>query len=297
VWTVPSRRPRPEPPASSLAQSAHKVRRRDRRNPRAGLTLIEVLVSVSLLALMAVGMTSALSMAAGSWTDVRERLTLDRRVATLNQMLHAHFAGVVPVVARPRRGVGGGEAPFFHGDRDEMRFVSSYSMAEGVRGGLRIVELNTMSTTKGLRLVLTESPYLGPQSVGRFIRGTERTGRYTRLLFDPVRPREDSLIVADQLSAIEFAYRAEPEQQNRSEEAEWEPTWDNSRRMPAAIRVRLIPDEKNARLQPVTVVSQVRARYIEPGAAAAPRLNRNIDWDLYERVTLPNGAVTVRRRR
>lgn len=267
---------------------------RQPRDPRAGLTLIEVLVSVSLLALLAVGMTSALSMATGSWNSVRERLTLDRRVSSLNQMLHAHFAGVVPVLARPRREVGVAESPFFHGEPDQMRFVSSYSMYEGVRGGLHIVELNTMRTTEGLRLVLTESPYLGAMSVGRFVRGSERSGRFLRILFDPVRPREDSLIVADRLGDIEFAYRAEPEGPNDRDEMEWTPTWDNSRQLPSAIRVRLVAAEDQARLQPVTIVSQVRARYVEPGGAQrAPQ----IDWDLYEVVDTPNGGRTLRRRR
>ena len=191
----PARSRQPQSPRRQAGSTACSVpgtaERRTADNAprdRAPAHLIEVLVSVSLLALLAVGMTSALSMAAGSWTGVRERLTLDRRISSLNQMLHAHFAGVVPVVARPRREVGVAESPFFHGEPDQMRFVSSYSMYEGVRGGLRIVELNTMRTTEGLRLVLTESPYLGSMSIGRFIRGSERSGRFLRVLFDPVRP-------------------------------------------------------------------------------------------------------------
>ena len=294
VWTVPSRLQQPASPAHSSFRTAERRTADSRpRDPRAGLTLIEVLVSVSMLALLAVGMTTALTMATGSWTQVRERLTLDRRVSSLNQMLHAHFAGVVPVVARPRREVGVAEAPFFHGEPDQMRFVSSYSMYEGVRGGLRIVELNTMRTTEGLRLVLTESPYLGSRSVGRFVRGSERSGRYLRLLFDPVRPREDSLIVADKLGKVEFAYRGEPEGPNDRDEVEWTPTWGNSRQMPAAIRVQLVAAEEQARLQPVTIVSQVRARYVEPGGQRAPQ----IDWDLYEVIDLPNGGRTLQRRR
>ena len=85
------------------------------------------------------------------------------------------------------------------------------------------------------------------------------------------------------MGEIEFAYRAEPQGPNDRDEMEWTPTWNNSRQMPSAIRVQLVPREKQARLQPVTIVSQVRARYVEPGGQRAPQ----IDWDLHEVWTCP----------
>ncbi len=263
-----------------------------RRDARAGLTLVEVLVAVTLLALLAGGMTTALSMGAGAWSQVRERLVLDRKIASFNQLLHAHFAAVVPVTARPPRRVGVGEAPFFHGEPQQMRFVSSYSLADGVRGGLRIVELNVMRAKKGLRLVLTESAYRGPASVGRYIIGSERVGRGVRLLFQPVTPREDSMIVADQLGRVEFSYLHELP--NSREPAEWTSIWADARQIPAAIQVVMEPARREPRLQPVSIVAQVRPRYAPPSEAGGQV--QGIDMRNVEVVDLGDGRTALRAR-
>lgn len=259
-----------------------------RSAPQAGLTLIEVLVAVTLMALLAAGMTTALSMGAGSWSDVRERLTINRKIAASNQLLHAHFSAVVPVVTGSRR-AGVGRRPFFHGEGQQMRFVSSYSSKGGVRGGLQIVELNVMQGDQGRRVVLTETAYRGPNSIGRFITGAQRSERGTRVTFSAVRPREDSLIVADQLGEVSFSYLTEP--RRPGDESEWIAAWDDANRLPAAIRVSMAPAQREARLQPVTVIGQVRARYEPPGSM------QNVfqfDPRTMEYDELPNGQTVIR---
>ena len=262
-----------------------------RRRPDAGLTLIEILVAVTLLALLSAGMLTALAMSAGSWSQARERLTLDRRIATANQLLYAQFAAVTPVLMQPPALSGAPPAPFFHGEPKQMRFVSSYSLDAGPRGGLIIVELNVQNAKEGERLVLTQSPYRGPFSTGRYAMGTERDGPAGfRILYSPVRPRADSLIVADQLESCLFEYQREP--RTPGEPAEWLPFWGDANQLPAAIRVRLTPAKREARLQPVAITAEVRARYAPPfgpGQNTGPQLER----DVIE-IRTPNGT-TLRR--
>jgi prepilin-type N-terminal cleavage/methylation domain-containing protein len=233
-----------------------------RVSPQAGLTLIEVVVAVSLLGLLSAGIVTALQMSAGSWRDVRERLTQDRRIANSNHLLHAMFAGMVPVLAQPPPSAGAPQTPFFHGDPQQMRFISSYSLEAGARGALQVIELNVQQGANGLRLILTQSPFLGGPSVGRFIVGLDRTAAEPLLLFRPVQPRADSLIVADQLASCSFEYLREP--RTPSDPALWRVRWDDLRQIPAAVRVVLEPAQAEARLQPVTVVAEVRARYAPP---------------------------------
>jgi len=260
-----------------------------RRHARAGLTLVEILVAVALLGVLSAGLLTLLETSAGAWSAARERLTLDRRVASSNTLLHAAFAGVVPLLALPPPQAGAPQAPFFHGEPGEMRFVSSYSMTEGVRGGLRILELNVQRGPNGLRLVLTESPYRGPLSVGRYITGVEPTqdGR-TRLLFTEVRPREDSLIVADALEACTFSYLRAPDAPGRP--SEWTPVWDDLRKLPEAVRVELQPEEAEARLQPVSITAEIRAQYAPP-EQEGPKPNLQ-DAEV---VQTPRGPVLRRR--
>ena len=245
-----------------------------RSSPTAGLTLIEVLVAVTLLALLAGALTLALQTAAASWKQGRQRLTLDRRTAVSNQILHAALANLAPVIALPPPGHGPA-APFFHGEPNEMRFVSGYSSSDGRRGGLEIVELAVIEGPNGLRLTMTESPYRGPASVGRFVVGMipPADGLEERVDFLPVQPRPDSLIAADRLSRCTFSYLKRPRQPNAP--AVWQPVWDGLVELPAAVRIAMEPapdDEK--RLRPVTVTAQLRVQPPPPNEAHLIMLQR-----------------------
>ena len=233
-----------------------------RTNSRAGMTLIEILVAVTLLGILSVGLVTALQVAAGAWSSSRNARGQDRRIANANALLHAQFAGVTPVqpmILRPGLAIPAG--PFFQGEPNAMRFVSSYSMTEGVRGGLQIVELQASPGQEGTRLILTQSPYQGPLSVGRFITGAEPLAepRSFHLLFTPLQTRPDSLIVADRLAAVSFSYLRGPRGPNEPDV--WVSVWDNPQQLPQAIRVDMQPLEDVGRLRPVAIVSEVRARY------------------------------------
>jgi general secretion pathway protein J len=235
---------------------------RRRTADRSGMTLIEILVAVTLLGILSVGLVTALQVTAGAWSSARNTRSQDRGIANSNALLHAQFAGVTPVVPQVMNRqlhVSGG--PFFQGEPNSMRFVSSYSMTEGVRGGLQIVELQVSRGEEGLRLLLTQSPYQGPLSVGRFITGMERTpgSNGMRLLFAPLQPRPDSLIVADRLASVTFSYLRGA--RRRGEPDTWVAIWDNPQQLPQAIRMSIEPLEDVGRLRPVTIVSEVRARF------------------------------------
>jgi general secretion pathway protein J len=226
------------------------------------MTLIEILVAVTLLGLLSIGLVTALQVAAGAWSSSRTARGQDRRIANANALLHAQFSGVTPVVPMILRpGIAVPAGPFFQGEPAAMRFVSSYSMTEGVRGGLQIIELQTSPGPEGTRLILTQTPYQGPLSVGRFIVGVEPLTEPLsfRLLFTPLQPRAGSLIVADRLKAVGFSYLRGSRVPNEPDT--WVTVWDQPRQLPQAIRVDMQPLEDAGRLRPVAIVSEVRARY------------------------------------
>ena len=231
-------------------------------NGRSGMTLIEILVAVTLLGILSVGLVTALQVTAGAWSSARNTRSQDRGIANANALLHAQFAGVTPVIPQMMsRQLRVPRGPFFQGEPTSMRFVSSYSMTEGVRGGLQIVELQVSPGDEGMRLLLTQSPYQGPLSIGRFVVGVEQLPDPSarRVLFTPLRPRADSLIVADRLSAVNFSYLRGA--RRRGEPDVWVSVWDYPQQLPQAIRVEIQPLEDVGRLRPVTIVSEVRARY------------------------------------
>lgn len=232
------------------------------------MTLIEVLVAVTLLSILMAALFTALQVGSASWSDVRRRLTEDRAIVNANALLHAAIAGIVPVEARASRTAGLGTAipVFFQGEPEAMRFVTAYSVTDGVRGGLQVVELLVMRTSNGLRVILNQSPYRGAESLGRLVEGRRPDADFPggRFVFAPIRPAAGSLIVADQLSECRFSYLTPP--RSVGEPSRWLPNWADPASLPPAITIHLAAEPNGSKLRPVSIVAAVRARKVhEPG--------------------------------
>jgi len=219
------------------------------------------MVAVTLLGLLSVGIITALQIGAGSWMGTRERLTQDRRISSANQLFHSAFSGIVPMTAQP---MPGGEVHFpvtlfFQGEPKTMRFVSAYSITSGSRSGLNVFELQVVESKNGRRVLLNQFPYGGPFRAGELIEGIEPMpdGRGRRLLFRPVEPRGNSLIVADELTDCEFRYLRQPRRPD--EPTEWIDVWSNPRALPLAISVRLTPAADPGHLLPVSITTPIPA--------------------------------------
>src|SRR5688572_5897054 len=116
------------------------------RNPRAGVTLMELLVAVSLVSLLTVGILMAMRVGINALQKSNERLIGNRRAAGAQRVLEQQIAGFMPVNADCRISP---EAPptripFFQGAPESMRFVSSYSLQEAWRGYARILEFQVI---------------------------------------------------------------------------------------------------------------------------------------------------------
>ncbi len=238
------------------------------RVSRRGMTLVEVIVAMSLLGLLSAGLFTAFQVGASAWLTTRERLMLDRNIAGQNQRFHALFAGIVPLEAAipPDREIRVRPFPFFQGEPQSMRFVTSHSITAGARGGLRITELQVVDAPdRGRRILLNQLPYLGPFSAGGFVTGwvpiSEPPGR--QLVFEPIRALPDvSLIIADRLADCSFQYLERP--RGRDLPSIWVSTWNDLDRLPGAITINLTPASREARLLPVSITTAVRAEYVRP---------------------------------
>lgn len=230
------------------------------RNRRAGLTLMEVLVAIALLSLLSVGILMALRVGSSAWERATSSLMLDRRIATANAIFHAELEGILPAWAEFENPLT--KAPtavtFFQGEPASMRFVTSYSLESGPRGGLRLVELQVTTAERGKRVLLNEQPYGGPRSAGRVVVGAPQdreTGRM-RLLFAAIEARPSSFIIADELEGCSFSYRP---QIMPGEPERWEPAWSNVFQLPSAVSIQITPRQGSARLRPVTVTVPIRS--------------------------------------
>lgn len=225
-----------------------------------GFTLIELMISITLVAALATGMLMAMRTSLLSLEKIDGRLQFNRRVMGMNRILTHQLGGVMPVTSD----CGGARVPIFRGTSDSLRLVSSYSMTEGARGYPQFDEFQVVKGEEGLRLVVTEHPYTGPSSTAPYC-GSDQS-----FLSDAT---PASLIVADRLASCSFSYREAISDAPPS--AKWLSAWNQASDqpdLPAAVKIVMTPLDSSPALLPVmnvTVPIHV-TRQVRPWYADAP---------------------------
>jgi prepilin-type N-terminal cleavage/methylation domain-containing protein len=241
------------------------VTRPVRHSTRAGVTLIEVLVAITLLSLLSVAMLFALRIGLMAYSKTNAKLMDDRRVAGAQRILEQELEGIVPAVG-PCSGMpdaAQGSAPsgpmfgFFQATSNAMRLVSTFSLQQGWRGRPQILELFVVPSDngEGLRLVVNELPYKGPLAAGRLCTGLspDPAAGVSLPHFLPVMSGPDSFVLADKLAFCRFVYLWPPK--IATDPPVWSPValgagW------PLAIRVEMGPLQPDPSvLQPLTVTA------------------------------------------
>jgi general secretion pathway protein J len=229
-----------------------------RRCRQSGMTLIEVMISVTLLSLLMVGMLWAMRIGISSLGKANDKLAANRRVTGAQRVLEQQIAGLMPVGARPVDQPNGVKSLFFQGEPQSMRFVSTYSLQEGSRGMPHILEFQIIpgSEGRGVRLIVNERLYTGSTSAGAFIIGRlpGPDGNGTFLQFLPIETGSQSFVLADKLAACRFLYQAllpQPEYER------WSELWTRNR-WPDAIRIEMSPlDDDPGKLKMMTITAPV----------------------------------------
>ena len=223
-----------------------------------GVTLLELLISVSLMSLLSLGVLFSMRVGINAMEKTNSKFQKNRRVLGVEKALTAQIAGLMPVTIECPGGQGG-KAVLFQGDPQSMRFVSTYSLQEGARGYPKLLEFTVVAgeNGNGVRLIVNELPYSGPFSVRGACVGTQPdplTGQ-SAALFMPISPRPDSFVLADKLAGVRFVYRDElpPPVLER-----WTSKW-LANKLPSAIRIEMIPLELSpANLQVTTTTIPIR---------------------------------------
>jgi prepilin-type N-terminal cleavage/methylation domain-containing protein len=231
-----------------------------RATRRAGVTLLELLVAVSLLSLLTAGVLAALRLGINAMGKANARLLDNRRVAGSQRILEQQIAGFLPVVAECLTGPEGAPVrmPFFQGEPQSMRFVSGYSLEEAWRGYPRTLEFQVIPNPEGgERLVVNEHLYTGPRGPGLFCLGTafDPLLRAPAPRFRPIEIGPQSFVLADRLEFCRFLYREAPPP---PEPERWIPRWIRPE-WPTAIRIEMASLEPDpTRVQPLTLTLPVR---------------------------------------
>ncbi|MGE5487808.1 MAG: prepilin-type N-terminal cleavage/methylation domain-containing protein [bacterium] len=230
------------------------------KQPR-GVTLIEVLVAVSLLSLLSVGMLITLRTGLGAMEKANSRIVSNRRAVAVQTILRRQVDGFLPVMANCAVAPGQPPAriPFFQGEPESMRFVSTYSLEEASRGYPRVLEFRVIPREggRGVRLIVNEILHTGAEGAGAACAGMfpdPATGALTPR-FLPIEPGPASFVLADQLAHCRFSYLL----RLPGAPDEWLTTWVRRDLLPVAIRIEMTPLEPDpSRVPLVTVTAPLR---------------------------------------
>ena len=242
-----------------------------RRSSRAGVTLMELVIAVSMLALLSTGVLMALRMGVNALGKANATINENRRIAGAQRIIEQQIAGFVPVIAEYMTEPDAPflRMPFFQGEEASMRFVSTYSLGEAWRGNPQTLEFKVIpgKDGQGVMLVVNEHPYSGPRSAGVFCLGRmfDPALGLDVPLFRPIEAGANSFVLADRLGSCRFSFLAPPLPPLAEH---WVSRWTLPR-WPLAIRIEMTPVEANpARLQPLALTAPVRVSR-QPGEVYA----------------------------
>lgn len=218
------------------------MKNKPKNNLQSGVTLIEILIAISLLSLLSVGMLVAMRLGFTTMDKTDTRLVRNRRVSNTRGIIESEINGFIYSVAYYR------PAPdqlrvvsFLQTEAQSMRFVTSYSLDEGWRGRPRIAEMRVIpgENNQGVRLIVNETPYTGPEQAGQEILGIEQDPSGPPIVrFAPILPGPQSFVLADRLAYCRFSWlepRREPPFQL------WRPDWVQPQILPLAVRIEMAP--------------------------------------------------------
>ncbi len=231
------------------------------RRSRAGVTLLELLIAVTLLSLLVAGVLTAMRAGMTALARTNARVIANRKAVGAQRILEQQLAGFMPVIAECNGGGGAGpfqKVPFFQGETETMRFVSTFSLSDASRGMPRVLEFQVIPGENGIgvRLVVNEHFYTGGLGAGRFCLGVgmDPVSGMTATQFPPVQTGPGSFVLADKLASCRMMYR-EPLPPPQFER--WVPRWVQPY-WPTAIRIEITPLEADpSKILPTTLTMPV----------------------------------------
>jgi prepilin-type N-terminal cleavage/methylation domain-containing protein len=206
------------------------MRQRSRQRNQRGVTLLELMIAVTLVAGLSTGMLMAMRTSLMTYEKTAKKLESNRRFVKTQQILSNQIAAVIPAQGSCLGSEGQtiGVPSFLSGSLDALRLISSYSIAEGARGYPQIVEYQVLSNRRGgVSLLATEHPYTGPESTTPFCGSGPAPGG-------------TAYVLAENLAYCRFSYH-EPYDQNTYMETPWLALWAMRPLLPAAVRIEMRP--------------------------------------------------------
>jgi general secretion pathway protein J len=190
-------------------------------NRAAGFTLLELIISISLFAIIVLIVAGAASLGYRSFSSGERKLNAIERLRSSLTIIDAQVQSGVPLTLED----GGVKQYYFMGEQDALKFSTNYSIWGGQRGYV-IVNYRVEADDRGKRTLFATEYKVGMENT-----------QETKLL--------------EGFDEITFDYF---KQDATEEEGEWISQWIDEEMMPTRIRINLVQGSKSlSYIMPVRV--------------------------------------------
>lgn len=183
-----------------------------------GFTLVEVMISLSLLALIMLGLVSAMATFGDTATKLDQRVGRSSEVRLVSAFLHAALSQSSKVLKY--KADDGRELVYFGGTGQDLRWLGNMPARHGA-GGLHHFRLLLSELPPGPALLLQYLPFVDNQTLPDWSVAAEQT-------------------LVERVGTFRLAYESKPV---RPDEApEWFDFWAPGERLPGRVRLELSAD-------------------------------------------------------
>jgi prepilin-type N-terminal cleavage/methylation domain-containing protein len=134
---------------------------RKQQSPEAGFTMLEVLIAVTLVAMLSIGLYAVLRISLRVWSRGTEYTDANQRNRSVMDLMRKQIASAYPLNTSPDQQQQGAAAhPIFNGDDTGFSFVSLDALQFNSSPGLTFVSYEIAQDSNGMySLIEKETPY------------------------------------------------------------------------------------------------------------------------------------------
>jgi prepilin-type N-terminal cleavage/methylation domain-containing protein len=227
-----------------------------RSNPK-GFTLLEMLIGITLMALLMVAVVIGLRIATKAWQEGQERINLVDRHEERIDFMAKQIASLMPFEVNSTDPNLAGEFVILEAEPSCLKFLSTYGSHFRNRSGLILVQYAVVDAANGDReLYVREEPVEDDEDLLHQIIlrvGPDPDTGKTRILYRPFIKRDSDLLLRKDMQAAHFEYFS---QATQTEKAHWVSDWQPqpNAEFPLAVRFSWEQDGR-----PEEVVFPIRA--------------------------------------
>ncbi len=184
------------------------------RRSGAGFTLMEVLVSITLMGFISVAIHYGYRIGLDSWSRAEKSLERERNVQFVLDLMSRQLGSMVPYYSRQLLDGAAVDVLLFHGSEQGVRFVTTFSAESRSSGGLRLVEyfLGDSKQGTGKALLLNERLLPDDADLPGTVFGSLARGENNSVIaeFRGFSTAEGTVALVEELTAASFRFPRSP---------------------------------------------------------------------------------------